>query len=353
MPRNEQCSREREAARSSYNNRKENSETKKRSEEEAPVLEENSIHERENQIRVQEQEESDDDVEIVWEDEKSNGDTFGFKSGNILNLTCVTTFEDICAKSCDDHACDVCDDLCVACDDVDSSNLCDDKYVDCVDPCAYTCGDDDSDNIVNGEIIVDVEVNTQSLGNIWDLSAKCDDDLHANSSNNCESDSFETHDVNPSNCCENVSCGIHDNAFEDDSCDVNGVNSFNSNDNDGLELFTFDDNSLINEHVEKEETDGDLRDVFLSSEKEEEKESVTIEKENEEENFENMKVLFEEVHGKIIEEEKEKTRNESVRKEVDEKVVNEDYRGYHSHKDDNMELSRVQDTHRGILSRVN
>nr|GMD04136.1 ras-related protein RABF2a [Ipomoea batatas] len=191
--------------------------------------------------------------------------------------------------------------------------------IDCVDPCAYTCGDDDSDNIVNGEIIVDVEVNTQSLGNIWDLSAKCDDDLHANSSNNCESDSFETHDVNPSNCCENVSCGIHDNAFEDDSCDVNGVNSFNSNDNDGLELFTFDDNSLINEHVEKEETDGDLRDVFLSSEKEEEKESVTIEKENEEENFENMKVLFEEVHGKIIEEEKEKTRNESVRKEVDEK----------------------------------
>nr|GMC80318.1 hypothetical protein Iba_chr04aCG19170 [Ipomoea batatas] len=209
-------------------------------------------------------------------------------------------------------------------------------------------------------------------GNIWDLSAKCDDDLHANSSNNCESDSFETHDVNPSNSCQNVSCGIHDNAFENGSCDVNSVNSFNSNDNDGLELFTFDDNSLINEHVgelhdmlcnvddelnvdaslldlndvefdtfhdnclddaiyihdllgeEKEETNGDLRDVLLSSEKEEKKESVTIEKENEEENFENMKVFFEEVHSKIIEEEKEKTRNESVREEVDEKVRNDE-----------------------------
>nr|GMD79004.1 hypothetical protein Iba_chr13cCG18440 [Ipomoea batatas] len=169
--------------------------------------------------------------------------------------------------------------------------------------------------------------------NIWDLSAKCDDDLHANSSNNCESDSFETHDVNPSNSCENVYCGIHDNAFENDSCDVNGVNSFNSNDNDGLEFLldlndvefdTFHDNCLddaiyIHDLLgeEKEETDGDLRDVLLSNEKEEEKESVTIEKENEEENFENKNALFEEVHCKIIEE--KKTRNESVREQVDEK----------------------------------
>nr|GMD22534.1 hypothetical protein Iba_chr08aCG11710 [Ipomoea batatas] len=166
-----------------------------------------------------------------------------------------------------------------------------------------------------------------------------------------DSDSFDSDDDDDGNCV--------------DTCENN---SFNSNDNDGLESFTFDDNSLINEHVgelhdmlcnvddelnvdaslldlndvefdtfhdnclddaiyihdllgeEKEETDGDLRDVLLSSEKEEEKESVTIEKENEEENFENMKVLFEEVHDKIIEEEKEKTRNESVREEVDEKL---------------------------------
>nr|GMD89941.1 hypothetical protein Iba_chr14dCG4860 [Ipomoea batatas] len=128
--------------------------------------------------------------------------------------------------------------------------------------------------------------------------------------------------------------------------DFNDSDSFDSSDDDdencvdtyGLESFTFDDNSLLNEHVgelhdmlcnvddelnvdaslldlndiefdtfhdnclddaiyihdlfgeEKEGTDGDLRDVLLSSEKEEEKESVTIEKENEEENFENEKL---------------------------------------------------------------
>nr|GMD57413.1 WAT1-related protein At2g39510-like [Ipomoea batatas] len=166
-----------------------------------------------------------------------------------------------------------------------------------------------------------------------------------------DSDSFDSSDDDDGNCVD---------TFEN--------NSFNSNDNDGLESFTFDDNSLINEHVgelhdmlcndddelnvdaslldlndvefdtfhdnclddaiyihdllgeEKEETDGDLRDVLLSSEKEEVEKSVTIEKENEEENFENEKVLFEEVHGKIIKEEKEKTRDESVREEVEEKA---------------------------------
>nr|GMD60574.1 hypothetical protein Iba_chr12aCG12530 [Ipomoea batatas] len=159
-----------------------------------------------------------------------------------------------------------------------------------------------------------------------------------------DSDSFDSSDDDDGNCV--------------DTCENN---SFNSNDNDGLESFTFDDNSLLNEHVgelhdmlcdvddelnvdaslldlndiefdtfhdnclddaiyihdllgeEKEETDGDLRDVLLNSEKEEVEESVTIEKENEEE-----------VHGKIIEEEKEKTRNESVREEVDEKVRNDE-----------------------------
>nr|GMD45942.1 hypothetical protein AXF42_Ash015272 [Ipomoea batatas] len=102
-----------------------------------------------------------------------------------------------------------------------------------------------------------------------------------------------------------------DSSDDDENCfDTCENNAFVSlNDNDGFESFTF----------EKEETDGDLRDLLLSSEKEEEKESVNIEKENEEENFENEKVLFGEVHGKIIEEEKEKTRNESVREQVDEK----------------------------------
>nr|GMC73456.1 U-box domain-containing protein 5 [Ipomoea batatas] len=117
-----------------------------------------------------------------------------------------------------------------------------------------------------------------------------------------DSDSFDSSDDDDENCV--------------DTCENN---SFNSNDNDGLESFTFDDNSLLNEHVgelhdmlcnvddelnvdaslldlndiefdtfhnnclddaiyihdllgeEKEGTDGDLRDVLLSSEKEEEK----------------------------------------------------------------------------------
>nr|GMD45770.1 hypothetical protein Iba_chr10dCG13260 [Ipomoea batatas] len=163
-------------------------------------------------------------------------------------------------------------------------------------------------NIREGEEIINVDVNTQSLGNIWDLSAKCDDDLHANSSNNCESDSFETHDVNPSNSCENVSCGIHDNAFENGSCDVNDVNSFNSNDNDGLELFTFDDNSLLNEH------DGELHYMLCDDDDELNVNACLLDLNDIEFN-----VLFEEVNGKIIEEEKEKTRDESVREEVEDK----------------------------------
>nr|GMC88140.1 E3 ubiquitin-protein ligase CIP8-like [Ipomoea batatas] len=180
----------------------------------------------------------------------------------------------------------------------------------------------------------------EELGREEDEEVLCMPCLH--------SDSFDSSDDDDGNCV--------------DTCENN---SFNSNDNDGLESFTFDDNSLINEHVgelhdmlcdvddelnvdaslldlndiefdtfhdnclddaiyihdllgeEKEETDGDLKDVLLSSEKEEVEESVTIEKENEEENFENKNVLFEEVHCKIIEE--KKTRNESVREKVEEK----------------------------------
>nr|GLL19929.1 hypothetical protein Itr_chr02CG14660 [Ipomoea trifida] len=95
-----------------------------------------------------------------------------------------------------------------------------------------------------------------------------------------------------------------------------------------VEFDTFHDNCLddaiyIHDLLgeEKEEMDEDLRDVLLRSEKEEEKESVTIEKGNEEENFENKNVLFEEVHCKIIEGEKKKTSDESVREEVDEKSL--------------------------------
>nr|GMC48870.1 hypothetical protein Iba_chr01bCG2500 [Ipomoea batatas] len=129
-----------------------------------------------------------------------------------------------------------------------------------------------------------------------------------------------------------------DSSSDDENCfDTCENNAFVSlNDNDGFDLNDLNDIEFVNFHnnclddaiyihdllgEEKEETDGDLRDLLLSSEKEEEKESVNIEKENEEENFENEKVLFGEVHGKIIEEEKEKTRNESVREQVDEKLT--------------------------------
>jgi len=173
---------------------KENSETKKRSEEETPVLEENLIHERENQIRVQVQEESDDDMEIVWEDEKSNGDTFGFKSGNILDLTCVTTFGDICAKSCENHAFDVCDDLCVACDDVVSSNFCDESYDDSFD---HNCGDAYIENVVGNVDCVD-----NGVEKVVDMPSEnnCiieDVDNEVNFFNPCvfnDSDSFDSDD---------------------------------------------------------------------------------------------------------------------------------------------------------------
>nr|GLL39869.1 hypothetical protein Itr_chr11CG17860 [Ipomoea trifida] len=138
-----------------------------------------------------------------------------------------------------------------------------------------------------------------------------------------EGDSFDSSNDDDENCV--------------DTCENNSFVPLD--DNDVLESFTFDNESLSNELAnelhdmlcnvdeelnvddKKEENDGDLRDLLLSSEKEEEKESVIIEKENEEQNFENKDVMIEEVHCKIIEEEKEKTRNESVREEVEEKAV--------------------------------
>nr|GLL20479.1 hypothetical protein Itr_chr02CG20440 [Ipomoea trifida]GLL20480.1 hypothetical protein Itr_chr02CG20450 [Ipomoea trifida]GLL49926.1 hypothetical protein Itr_chr15CG15770 [Ipomoea trifida]GLL49927.1 hypothetical protein Itr_chr15CG15780 [Ipomoea trifida] len=86
-------------------------------------------------------------------------------------------------------------------------NFCDEPYDDSFD---HNCGDAYIENVVgNVDCVVD-DVHANPLENVGDINAKHDDE-------NC----FDT--------CEN--------------------NSFNSNDNDGLELFTFDDNSLINEHV--------------------------------------------------------------------------------------------------------
>nr|GMD06406.1 hypothetical protein Iba_scaffold67277CG0010 [Ipomoea batatas] len=224
----------------------------------------------------------------------------------------------------------------------DENNDCDDIHVpihlnnaniDCVDNGVEKVVDIPSENNC---IIEDVD-NAVNFLNPYDLN---------------DSDSFDSSDDD-------------ENCF--DTCDYNAFVSLN--DNDGFESFTFGDESLSNELTndlheicgdddvnigaslndlndiefvnfhnnclddaiyihdllgeEKEETDGDLRDVLLSREKEEEKESVTIEKKNEEENFENKNVMIEEVHCKIIEEEEEKTRNESVREEVEDKVRND------------------------------
>jgi len=216
---------------------KENSETKKRSEEEAPVLEENLLHERENQIRVQVQEESDDDVEIVWEDEKSNGDTVGFKSGNILDLTCVTTFE-ICAKSCEDHACCVCDDLCVACDDVISSKFYDESYDDSFD---HNCGDAYIENVVgNVDCVVD-NVHANPLENVGNINAKRDDDICDNSSNTCKNDTYDLHD-------NALKCGndfwVTNEVIFFNPCDFNDSDSFDSSDDDENCFDTCENNSF-------------------------------------------------------------------------------------------------------------
>nr|GMC80157.1 non-specific lipid-transfer protein 2-like [Ipomoea batatas] len=148
----------------------------------------------------------------------------------------------------------------------------------CVDPCAYTCGDDDIANI-------------------------------------------------------NVSCGIHDNAFENGSCDVNDVNSFNFNDDDGLELFTFDDNSLLNEHV------GELHDMLCDVDDELNVDACLLDLNDIEcvtfhDNCLDDALYIHDLIGKdrsegvknenVREEveEKEEIRNESVREEVEEKAFN-------------------------------
>nr|GMC68849.1 hypothetical protein Iba_chr03aCG1110 [Ipomoea batatas] len=262
-------------------------------------------------------------------------------------------------------------------------NFCDEPYDDSFD---HNCGDAYIENVVgNVDCVVD-NVHANLLENVGDINAKRDDDICDNSSNACKNATYDLrnnalkcgndfwvdNEVNFLNPYDFNDSDSFDSSDDDDgNCvDTCENNSFNSNDDDGLESFTFDDKSLLNEHVgelhdmlcdvddelnvdaslldlndiefdtfhdnclddaiyihdllgeEKEGTNGDLRDVLLSREKEEEKESVTIEKENEEENFENKNVLFEEVHCKIIEE--KKTRNESVREKVEEKVRNDE-----------------------------
>nr|GMD34056.1 receptor-like protein 12 isoform X1 [Ipomoea batatas] len=124
--------------------------------------------------------------------------------------------------------------------------------------------------------------------------------------------------------------------------DFNDSDSFDSsNDDDGLELFTFDDNSLLNEHV------GELHDMLCDVDDELNVDASLLDlndvefdtfhdnciddaiyihdligEEKEEMDGDLRDVLIEEVHCKIIEEEKEKTRNESVSEEVEDKESN-------------------------------
>nr|GLL49645.1 hypothetical protein Itr_chr15CG12550 [Ipomoea trifida] len=289
--------------------------------------------------------ESDGDVEVVWEEEKPCGDTIELACGKTLDpISVSTTLGDKISKSCADmcNENDDCDDIgvpihfdnanidcvddgvekvvdmtsennCII-EDVDNAcvempsdeigvkehdNFCDEPYDDSFD---HNCGDAHIENVVgNVDCVVD-NVHANLFENVGDINAKLDDDICDNSSNACKNATYDLHN--------------------------NALNLLDLND---IEFDTFHDNCLddaiyIHDLLgeEKEETDGDLRDVLLSREKEEEKESVTIEKENEGENFENKNVMIEEVHCKIIEEEKEKTRNESVREEVEEKVRNDE-----------------------------
>nr|GLL41931.1 hypothetical protein Itr_chr12CG15160 [Ipomoea trifida] len=246
------------------------------------------------------------------------------------------------------------DDICD-----NSSNACKNATYDLHDR-AFMCG---NEFWVTNEVIflTPCDFNDNDSFDSSDDDENCFDTCENNSFNSMENNSIES-------CVDNFSNSYDSNSSN--PCENNS--SVSLEDNDGLESFTFDDNALINENdgelhdmlcnvddelnvdsclldlndiefvnfhnnclddaiyihdllgEEKEETDGDLRDLLLSSEKEEVEESVTIEKENEEENFENKNVIIEEVHCKIIQEEKKEIREESVREEVDEKVRNDE-----------------------------
>nr|GLL42408.1 hypothetical protein Itr_chr12CG21060 [Ipomoea trifida] len=202
-------------------------------------------------------------------------------------------------------------------------NFCDGPYD---DSCDHNCGDAYIENVVGNVDCVVENVHANLLENVRDINAKHDDDICDNSSNACKNATYDLHnnalkcgndfwvdnEINLLNPYDFNDSDSFDSSDDDDgNCvDTCENNSFNSNDNDGLESFTFDDNSLINEHFgelhdmlcnvddelnvdaslldlndvefdtfhdnclddaiyihdllgeEKEETDGDLRDVF-------------------------------------------------------------------------------------------
>nr|GMC50451.1 hypothetical protein Iba_scaffold30030CG0060 [Ipomoea batatas] len=223
------------------------------------------------------------------------------------------------------------------CDDIHVPIHFDNANIDCVDNGVKKVVDRSSENNC---IIEDVDneinfLNPYDFNDSDSFDSSNDDD--ENCVDTCENNSFvplDDNDVLESFTFDNESLSNElANELHDMLCNVDEELNVDDSllDLNDVEFDTFHDNCLddaiyIHDLLgeEKEEKDGDLRDLLLSSEKEEEKESVIIEKENEEQNFENKDVMIEEVHCKIIEEEKEKTRNESVREEVEEKVRNDE-----------------------------
>nr|GLL21879.1 hypothetical protein Itr_chr03CG09200 [Ipomoea trifida] len=150
-------------------------------------------------------------------------------------------------------------------------NFCDEPYDDSFD---HNCGDAHIENVVgNVDCVVD-NVHANLLENVGDINAKRDDDICDNSSNACKNVSYDLHnnalkcgndfwvdnEINFLNPYDFNDSDSFDSSDDDDgNCvDTCENNSFNSNDNDGLELFTFYDNSLINEHV------GELHDMLCN-----------------------------------------------------------------------------------------
>nr|GLL42296.1 hypothetical protein Itr_chr12CG19810 [Ipomoea trifida] len=221
--------------------------------------------------------------------------------------------------------------------------FCDEPYDDSFD---HNCGDAYIENVGgNVDCVVD-NVHANLLENVGDINAKCDDDICDNSSNACKNATYDLHDIvlkyrNDFGITNEVNCFNPDDfndsdSFDSDDDDKNCFDTCKNNsfvsldDNDVLESFTFDDESMSNDltndlheicgddDVNIEASLCDLNDI----------ECVTFHDnclddalyihdligKDRSEGVENENVK-EEV------EDKKKTRNESVREQVDEKHI--------------------------------
>nr|GMD96812.1 hypothetical protein Iba_chr15bCG8380 [Ipomoea batatas] len=128
-------------------------------------------------------------------------------------------------------------------------NFCDEPYDDSFD---HNCGDAYIENVVgNVDCVVD-NVHANLLENVGDINAKCDDDICDNSSNTCKNATYDLHDINEVNCFNPYDFNDSD-SFDSDDDDKNCFDTCENNsfisldDNDVLESFTFDDESVSNE----------------------------------------------------------------------------------------------------------